>query len=270
VEGAFARIERWTHATSDDVHWRSISADNVLSVFGKDDAHRIADPEDRSRVFSWLLCETRDDKGNAVIYDYRPEDGADLDLEQAHEQQRGAANDPSRTANRYIDRIRYGNATTLLDSDTKRRPLFLSRDAIDDTRWMFELAFDYGPPPGDDPDVVGAWTRRMDPFSTYRAGFEVRTYRLCQRVLMFHDFPDDAAVGPQCLVRSLELMYRSTPQDSASSDPGYSFLEAATQWSYQRYDGEWHRRQLPPGPILVGPHNRGDGEGPAVGTSGHR
>lgn len=246
VEGAFARIERWTHAASGDVHWRSISADNVLSVFGKDDAHRIADPADRDRVFSWLLCETRDDKGNAVVYDYRPEDGTDLDFTQAHERQRGAATDPSRTANRYIDRIRYGNATTLLDSDTKRRPLFLSQDAIDDTRWMFELAFDYGPPPGDDPDVVGAWTRRMDPFSTYRAGFEVRTYRLCHRVLMFHDFPDDAAVGPQCLVRSLELMYRSTPRDSASSDPGYSFLEAATQRSYQRYDGEWHRRQLPP------------------------
>ena len=34
------------------------------------------------------------------------------------------------------------------------------------------------------------WPYRSDPFSTYRAGFEVRTYRLCQRVLMFHHFPE--------------------------------------------------------------------------------
>ena len=35
------------------------------------------------------------------------------------------------------------------------------------------------------------WLCRNDPFSTYRAGFEVRTYRLCRRVLMFHHFPDE-------------------------------------------------------------------------------
>ena len=32
---------------------------------------------------------------------------------------------------------------------------------------------------------------RADPFSTHRAGFEIRTYRLCKRVLMFHHFPDE-------------------------------------------------------------------------------
>jgi hypothetical protein len=58
IEGTFARIERWTHKTTGDVHWRTISSDNVLTVFGKDGAHRIADPADRSRVFSWLLSET--------------------------------------------------------------------------------------------------------------------------------------------------------------------------------------------------------------------
>jgi RHS repeat-associated protein len=247
VEGLFARIERWTHKATGDVHWRSLSSENVLSVFGKDDAHRIADPADTSRVFTWLLSETRDDKGNAVVYDYLAEDGADLDLEQAHERQRGGADDRSRTANRYIARIRYGNAQTLLDSATKRRPLFLSRAVIDATRWMFELVFDYAEPtiPAQ-PDAVRTWTRRADPFSTYRAGFEVRTYRLCHRVLMFHDFPDDLSVGAHCLVRSLDLSYRTAPKDGTRGDPGYSFLKSATQWSYQRHDGEWHRRQLPP------------------------
>ena len=48
-----------------------------------------------------------------------------------------------------------------------------------------------------------------DPFSSYRAGFEVRTYRLCRRVLMFHHFPDEPDVGADCLVRSTDLAYRS-------------------------------------------------------------
>ncbi|HLG55465.1 MAG TPA: SpvB/TcaC N-terminal domain-containing protein [Vicinamibacterales bacterium] len=252
IEGVFARIQRWTRKSDGDTHWRSISADNILSIYGKDDGCRIFDPADRSHVFSWLLCETRDDKGNAVVYDYQAEVGTDVDLSQAHEQQRGAANDSSRTSNRYINRIRYGNAATLLDSGTSRRPPFLSQQAIDETRWMFELAFDYGEPDPEHPSVVGPWTRRIDPFSTYRAGFEVRTYRLCRRVLMFHDFPEfdvlpaDPAVGPRRLVRSLDLSYRTAPVHAASSDAGYNFLHAATLWSYQRDAGAWHRRPLPP------------------------
>jgi hypothetical protein len=95
VEGGFARIERWTQALSGDVHWRSLAADNVLNVFGKNGESRIADPANPAHVFSWLLCETRDDKGNAVVYDNRAEDGADLDPRQAHERQRGPADDPS-------------------------------------------------------------------------------------------------------------------------------------------------------------------------------
>jgi hypothetical protein len=38
--------------------------------------------------------------------------------------------------------------------------------------------------PWDAPDR--AWNVRPDPFSTYRSGFEVRTYRRCRRVLMLH------------------------------------------------------------------------------------
>jgi hypothetical protein len=245
IEGQFARIERWTR-NDGDVHWRVISPDNVRTIYGRIDAHRIVDPADRSRVFSWLISETLDDKGNAVVYDYAPEDGTDLDVTQTHERSRGAAADPSRTANRYITRIRYGNVPTMLDDATLRRPSMVSQASIDATRWMFELAFDYGTADPLSPDVIGAWTRRGDPFSSYRSGFEVRTYRLCRRVLMFHDFPGDPSVGARCLVRSLDLTYRMTPQDEDSSDPGYSFLERATQWSYQNHDGVWERRALPP------------------------
>ena len=61
-------------------------------------------------------------------------------------------------------------------------------------RWLFEVVFDYGEghyaddgEPADDQHSTaraalasaGQWTARPDPFSAYRAGFEVRTYRRC-------------------------------------------------------------------------------------------
>ncbi len=77
---------------------------------------RIADPLDASRIFTWLICETRDDKGNAVLYRYKAEDGLGVDLGKAHERNRGPPNDVRRTANRYLKRIHYGNRTPLLDN----------------------------------------------------------------------------------------------------------------------------------------------------------
>ena len=44
IEGLFARIERWTRKSDGDVHWRSISKDNILTLYGKDADSRIADP----------------------------------------------------------------------------------------------------------------------------------------------------------------------------------------------------------------------------------
>ena len=106
---------------------------------------------------------------------------------------------------------------------------------------MFEVVFDYGehdladPKPNDS----GDWRCRHDPFSSYRAGFEVRTCRLCQRVLMFHHFPDEAGVGQDCLVRSTAFDYRETPVAA--------FVTAATQSGYQRADaGGYLRQSLPP------------------------
>jgi hypothetical protein len=70
IEGLFARIEHWTNAQTGATHWRSISKDNVTTLYGKTDESRIADPADPSRVFSWLICESYDDKGNAIRYEY--------------------------------------------------------------------------------------------------------------------------------------------------------------------------------------------------------
>lgn len=69
IEGLFARIERWTNLDSGDEHWRSISRENVLTVYGFDPGSRIADPEIPGHIFSWLICRSYDDKGNAIVYD---------------------------------------------------------------------------------------------------------------------------------------------------------------------------------------------------------
>ena len=52
-----------------DVHWRTISRDNVLNVYGLDASSRVTDPGDARRVFSWLICHSYDDRGNAIVYD---------------------------------------------------------------------------------------------------------------------------------------------------------------------------------------------------------
>ena len=69
-------------------HWRSISRDNVTTVYGVDGGSRIFDPHDPTRVFSWLVCLSYDGTGEAVGYEYHAEDGAGVDLTQAHERHR--------------------------------------------------------------------------------------------------------------------------------------------------------------------------------------
>ncbi len=118
TEGLFARIERWTHKTNGDIHWRSISKENILTVYGKSAKSRISDPSDESgrrRVFSWLICESYDDKGNAIVYEYAQENekGIEDDLLNINERNR------IRTANKYIKRIFYGNRRPLLLDPTK-------------------------------------------------------------------------------------------------------------------------------------------------------
>jgi RHS repeat-associated protein len=235
TEGLFARIERWIRKSDGDTHWRSISKDNILTVYGRDEKSRIADPADtKGRIFSWLICESYDDKGNAIVYKYAAENDKGIDLSQTNEQNR------LRTANRYIKRIWYGNRQPLLLDINKpsfRKSHLEGQTDFSSAGWMFEVVFDYV---GEDhyialpldskwpeaeqhrfvqasaksksdkedyveEDNVETWSSRPDPFSTYRAGFEVRTYRRCQRVLMFHRFPE---LGNEpYLVRSTEFDY---------------------------------------------------------------
>lgn len=249
IEGLFARIERWTRKDNGDTHWRSISKDNILTVYGRNEESRIFDQANRSWIFSWLICESYDDKGNAILYEYKAEDDKGVDLNQANERNR------LRTANRYLKRILYGNRQPFLLDITKpgfRKPHTEQTDFAS-ADWMFELVFDYG----EDhyrtlaPDATraepeqhrlvqasasadGVWSSRPDPFSINRSGFEVRTYRRCHRVLMFHLFPELASekTGGNTQLSALPYLVRSTEFDYSDLDYSQPF-EVETELEYK-------------------------------------
>ncbi|MFI0481123.1 SpvB/TcaC N-terminal domain-containing protein [Actinomadura sp. 9N215] len=217
TEGLFARVERWRHTASGETHWRVTTKDNVTSVFGRDASARIADPAAPARVFRWLLQETRDDRGNLVVYTYKREDTAGVDAGAPHERNR--LGDGAAKAQRYLKRVRYGNVE-------------------DDTDFCFEAVLDYGEHDDEKPtpEEDRPWPVRRDPFSAHRAGFELRTYRLCRRVLMFHQF-DELGDDP-VLVRSTDLGYRH--------DPALTYLTSVVQKGFVR-DGDGYREaEVPP------------------------
>ena len=256
IEGLFARIERWTNTLdATEVFWRSISQDNITTWYGKTPESRISDPANPSRIFSWLICQSHDDKGNVIVYGYKPEDSSRIfedtlgnALAKAHERNRTTG---SRSAQRYLKHIRYGHRAPYFPVLKDDAPWTEPQDAATtdgSNSWLFEVVFDYGEhdAKAPTPDENGKWPARSDPFSSYRAGFEVRTYRTCQRVLMFHHFPGEVGVGRNCLVRSTDFTYSDEVDPTDVRNPVYTFLRSVTQTGYRRSNGGYDSRSLPP------------------------
>lgn len=243
IEGLFARIERWTdEADPKDSFWRSISKDNVTTFYGKTAESRIADPADPTRIFSWLICQSYDDQGNAIVYKYAEENPDGVDFGQVHEKNRTPA---SRSTNCHLKRIHYGNRQPNRDAEWNATDPSL----LPNSTWMFEVVFDYGEHDLERPlseEAGKPWPVRSDPFSAYRAGFEVRTYRLCQRVLMFHHFPEEEGVGQDCLVRSTDFTYSFEEDPTSARNPIFSFLISVNQSGYKRQPGGYLKKSLPP------------------------
>ena len=227
TEGLFARIERWIEKATGISHWRSISRDNITTLYGKRDDARVADPADPTRIFSWLACESYDDKGNALLFRYKPEDASNVDQTAPHERNRLIAN---QFPQRYLKSVRYGNRTPRLEGE----------DLTVRDDWLFEVVFDYGEHDQASPTTkeLRTWPVRQDPFSSFRSTFEVRTYRLCRRALMFHHFPDELAGTVDYLVRSTDFEHK---ESSVAS-----FIASVTQAGYvQQVDKSYLRKALP-------------------------
>jgi hypothetical protein len=239
TEAVFQRVERWISTDGQSSHWRTISSDNVTSIYGYSEESQVADPSDATRIFSWLLSEVRDDRGGRYIIEYKQEDSTGVDTTQSNERNRTPQ---SRSANRYPKRIYYGNSISTLNP---------SSNGVDNEQWFFQIVFDYGehdklaPTPTD----TGNWLVRRDAFSSFVSGFEIRTYRLCQRVLMFHNFPNEPGVGADCFVKSTDFVYANvsgTPDPSNLGNELGTFLASISPMSYRRTGSTYDSAGVPP------------------------
>jgi len=227
IEGSFARIERWRHKTSDELKWRVISKDNVTTLFGWTAAARISDPKAAGRTFTWLPEFVFDDKGNCARYLYKKEDKAGFDPARPHNKNRFANADITYT-NTYLSKVLYGNKTPYKNFAD---PFPAAAD------FMFETVFDFGEYKTVAPfDEVSQWSFRQDAFSSYKSGFEIRTTRLCRRVLLFHHFAE--LPGGSALVRSVDFEYETGTT--------FTFLKSITSRGYiKRADGSYTSKSLP-------------------------
>ncbi len=200
-EGSFSRIDLLVDKTTQTSSWRVTSRDNVTTYFGETSAARITDPKAERKTLTYLISRTEDDRGNLCVYDYKEEDTDNIPVRTSERYRREK---PDLIVNRYLKRVRYGNTVMHTPGEEPSSPVLDS--------CAFELLFDYGEHDleAPTPDETETWPSRQDPSSSYRAGFEIRTYRLCQRVLMFHKF-EELGEDPY-LVRALEIAYEEDPR----------------------------------------------------------
>ncbi len=197
IEGLFARIEKWVNNTEGVTYWRSITKDNITTIYGESPEATIAHPTNDKKIFTWLIEKTYDDKGNVIVYQYKKENGAGLDSKPIFEKNRDVSNAYTQT---YLKHILYGNTIPYTNADFNTN-----------NKWLFDLVFDYGEhwQTGDNLpyfDEHYNWRVRPDIFSSFRSGFEIRTYRLCHRILMFHHFPNELGID-NCLVKATHIEF---------------------------------------------------------------
>lgn len=257
IEGAFSRIERIWKANEPTFYWKVTTRDNVVTFFGKSAEYRIADPEDESRVFQWLPELSYDDKGSSMRFVYKPENREGI-LSGPHEYNRREGG-PALFVNRHLKSVHYGdNIPFYPDTDTPEG--LYNPQNLEVKAFHFHLVMDYGEhgtlPTSEHGEVEvqydgqAVWKARHDAFSNYRAGFEMRSYRLCQRVLMFHHFQKEFGDTPY-LVRSLDLVYRDKPAEIITEGDKLevTYLERIVQRGYVRPQSTSQRyryKSLPP------------------------
>jgi RHS repeat-associated protein len=222
TEGSFARI---IHQTNGYINYWEVKTKNGLTnIYGDTETSRIYDhhPDCADHIFQWLLSETRDQFGNRIVYTYKAEDKAGL--EQQWYEENHSYNQV------YLSTIKYVNY--LPENETREK-------------FLFSIEFDYGEYPDDEkalmitPSPLKEWMYRPDPFSFYRAGFEIRTVRRCRRILIKVHEHTSLAAGQ--LTKAYQLHYLDQMVKTESKGAGLplnevSLLAEVTVTGYR--DGE--------------------------------
>jgi RHS repeat-associated protein len=191
-QGSFDLIELWQDQNNaSNEFWKVTNAIGTVSYYGNDSTSRIFDTQNTSHIFQWNIVSEEDIAGNKINYAWEAENPALIPptiFNQGH----------NFSTQRYLSSIQYAN--------------YLNNSV---EAFALQLVFDYGERNVSDVDLmqananpfapVNAPQYRLDPFSTYHAGFEIRTQRLCRNILMFHQFSE---LGTQpILVRRTSLVY---------------------------------------------------------------
>ncbi len=209
-----ARIEFWKSIENQLSHWVIRHPDNSISVYGEREASRVFDSRNPSKIFTWAIDYQYNSHGHLVAYEYYRENLHGVDLSDSAEFHR---KEQKCTAH-YLARISYGN----------KRP-FNTGPVPDYTGFHYHTVLDYRPNSALKFDKIidaeNRWPVRPDPVSSYQSGFEIRTYRRCHNVWLFHDF---AELGPDpTIVQRLAFTYERSEQD-------YSFLNSVQTFGYTR------------------------------------
>ncbi len=175
TEGLFAKIK---HVLGNgNSYWEVHSKDGLVSLYGTpeaagNDPSVVADPSNRTKVFSWKLSQTQDPFGNRIEYEYK---------------QDSSNAGPHQWDQLYLKQIRYADY-----------------DKNNETKFLVSVTLIY-----DDENYPANHSnkRRPDPFSEYRAGFEIRTERRCKWMLI------KTHADIEHLVRGYELIYLDERND---------------------------------------------------------
>ncbi|MDT7827138.1 SpvB/TcaC N-terminal domain-containing protein [Pricia sp. S334] len=174
TEGLFARIERINDAEND--YWNVRSKDGLASKYGTskskgNDPAAIAHPNNRNNVFAWKLTETKDTFGNRIVYSYLRDSGDTYDQ-------------------LYPEEIRY---VDYKDESGNEKFLVTVRFAYDDIPIRYEDAM--------------LDNRRIYPTSDHRAGFEIRTAKICSAIKIYTNPDGVETLTDNQLTRSYKMVY---------------------------------------------------------------
>jgi len=177
TEGLFARILHIMDTGTKENYWEVITQDGARSLYGNSgDSQLFADKNGVRKIFAWYLVSSQDTRGNNIRYFYKRDQGpARVEYHREYNQV-------------YLQRIEYGNYI----------------DSANQEKFLLQVDFDYGE--YDDYEIESRlWKFRPDAFSAYRSGFEIRTARRCERILIRSLHPGVNA--PSHLIQSYDLAY---------------------------------------------------------------
>ena len=189
IETNFSKIKIHKKSNS-DYFWTIQKKNGDKLTFGEDTSNRIFDKKNPKKIFSWLLNSIEDTHGNKVLYHYKSDN--DNDLKKLNSEKNHIYN------NVYLDYIEYVEF-----HDSK----------IEKNQFLWRVEFDHG-----EYDSEGNKIKNMDiredRFSNYRSGFEIRTTRKCNRILLKRKISDSQNLFS--LVKSFNFDYVQNPDSKIS------------------------------------------------------